>query len=158
MFGYQLQTQIDELDWAILHALQVNGRLSFSQIGRQVNASQPTVAERVRRLEERGLITGYAATVNRKLLGWPIMAFVRLTVPNYSTSQVDDIIRGMVEISECHRVTGDDCLIIKLHARSMEHLEASLKKLSRHGPTATSIALSSIVTERMVEPPAEQAG
>lgn len=151
MFGYETKTTLDELDWAILHELQRDGRLSFSEVARRVSSSQPTVAERVRRLEDRGIITGYLAAVDRKRLGWPILAFVRLVVPNYSTSKVDEVVRSIDEISECHRVTGDDCFILKVHAHTVEHLEEILKKLSRHGPTATSIVLSSVVTERIVK-------
>lgn len=157
MFDSQSKSEIDQLDWAILRELQANGRLSFSEIGRRVNSSQPTVAERVRRLEESGVITGYSAQVDRKKLAWPIMTFINLTVPNYSVSKVDDVIRAMPEISECHRVTGNDCFIIKAHTRTVEHLEELLKILNRYGSSSTSIVLSSIVTSRAVIPPEKSA-
>lgn len=146
--NYQIKKELDEIDWHILEELQADARLSFSEIARRVNLSQPTAAERVRRLEEMGTITGYHACVNTGRIGLPIMAFIRLSVPSYATSKVDEVIREMAAIEECHRVTGDDCFIIKAHAASVEELEEVLKQLSRYGPTSTSIVLSSVVTRR----------
>lgn len=146
--NYQTKNGLDEADWQILEELQQDARLSFSEIARRVNLSQPTVAERVRRLEEMGVITGYHACIDTAAIGLPVSAYIRLTVPTYSVSKVDDIIRGIGAIEECHRITGDDCLIIKAHAASVPQLEEVLKQLTKYGTTSTSIILSSVVTRR----------
>lgn len=146
--NYQTKKEIDEVDWQILEELQQDARLSFSEIARRVNLSQPTVAERVRRLEEAGIITGYHACINTSCIGLPVTAYIRLIVPTYTVSKVDEVIRGIGEIEECHRITGDDCLIIKAHAASVHRLEDILKQLTQYGTTSTSIVLSSVVTRR----------
>jgi Lrp/AsnC family transcriptional regulator, leucine-responsive regulatory protein len=146
--NYQTKNGLDELDWQILEELQQDARLSFSEIARRINLSQPTVAERVRRLEETGVITGYHACIDTSRIGLPVTAYIRLTVPTYAVSKVDEIIRGLGSIEECHRITGDDCLIIKAHAASVQTLEEVLKQLTQYGTTSTSIVLSSVVTRR----------
>ena len=146
--NYQTKKELDEIDWQILEELQQDARLSFSEIARRVNLSQPTVAERVRRLEETGVITGYHACIDTNCIGLPVMAYIRLTVPTYAVSKVDEIIQGIGEIEECHRITGDDCLIIKAHAASVHRLEDVLKQLTQYGSTSTSIVLSTVVARR----------
>jgi len=146
--NYQTKKELDEIDWQILEELQQDARLSFSEIARRVNLSQPTVAERVRRLEETGVITGYHACIDTSCIGLPVMAYIRLTVPTYAVSKVDEIIQGIGEIEECHRITGDDCLIIKAHAASVHRLEDVLKQLTQYGSTSTSIVLSTVVARR----------
>jgi Lrp/AsnC family leucine-responsive transcriptional regulator len=146
--NYQTKNELDEVDWRILEELQQNARLSFSEIARRVNLSQPTVAERVRRLEETGIITGYHACIDTNHIGLPVTAYIRLTVPTYAVSKVDEIIQGIGTIEECHRITGDDCLIIKAHAASVPMLEEVLKQLTKYGTTSTSIVLSSVVMRR----------
>jgi len=146
--SYQIKKEVDEADWQILEELQQDARLSFSEIARRVNLSQPTVAERVRRLEEMGIITGYHACIDTSAIGLPVSAYIRLTVPSYAVSKVDEIIKGNGSIEECHRITGDDCLIIKAHAASVPQLEDVLKQLTQYGTTSTSIVLSSVVTRR----------
>jgi Lrp/AsnC family leucine-responsive transcriptional regulator len=146
--NYQTKSGLDEIDWQILEELQQDARLSFSEIARRVNLSQPTVAERVRRLEEMEVITGYHACIDTHKIGLPVTAYIRLTVPTYAVSKVDEVIRGIGTIEECHRITGDDCLIIKAHASSVPMLEEVLKQLTKYGTTSTSIILSSVVKRR----------
>ena len=149
----QTENDLDELDWRILAELQNNARLSFSEIARRVNSTQPTVTERVRRLESSGSIAGYRAEVVRERVGWPIMAFVRLDIQRYIANQADNAIQAIKEISECHRITGDDCFLLKVHATSIEHLDSVIAKLGRYGAPATSIVLASIAMNQAVQNP-----
>jgi Lrp/AsnC family transcriptional regulator, leucine-responsive regulatory protein len=146
---------LDEIGWNILHELQVNARLSFAELGRRVGLSVPAVTERVRRLEEAGVITGFHAAVNPAKVGLPIMAFIRMSITGNVSAKVTAMIQQMVEVDECHRGTGGDSFILKVHVSSVKHLEDLLERLLPFGTTTTSIVLSSPVTQRFLERPAE---
>ncbi len=113
----------DATDWRILEVLQREGRASFADLARAVSMSASAVTERVRRLEEAGVIQGYAAVVDPERLGLPILAFVRLRYPNGNYKPFHDLVAVTPEILEAHHVTGDDCFVIKVAAGSMRHLE-----------------------------------
>ncbi len=99
---------LDEVSWKILEALQRNARQPFAEIGRQIGLSTPAVAERVHRLEEAGIITGYHVTVDAAKLGAPIGVLVRLTIPggDLQVRRTVAAIKDLPEISRCHRITG----------------------------------------------------
>ena len=141
---------VDDLGWQILQALQENARLSFAELGRQVGLSLPAVAERVRRLEEAGIISGYHARVNLPKLGLPIMAFIRINVPGQRYPQVIALARDLPEVLECYHLSGTDSFIMKVVAESIPHLESLITRLSLYGQTATSIVLSSSVTKQIM--------
>jgi Lrp/AsnC family leucine-responsive transcriptional regulator len=140
---------LDNVGWEILATLQENARLSFAELGRRVGLSLPAVAERVRRMEEAGVITGYRAQVNAKKIGLPITAFVRLSVRGDQYPEVIALARTMPEVRECHHLTGADSFIMKVVAASIPHLESMITRLSSYGQTTTSIVLSSPFTEQM---------
>ncbi|HET9545013.1 MAG TPA: Lrp/AsnC family transcriptional regulator [Gaiellaceae bacterium] len=128
---------------ALLQELQADARLSIAELGRRVNLSAPAVAERLQRLERAGVITGYRAVVDPKALGYPIAAFVRIRPTTRRLQQIPQLAREIPEIVECHRVTGEDCYVLKLHLRSMDDLEDILDRLIVLGQTTTSIIHSS---------------
>ena len=140
---------LDDVGWRLLTALQDNGRLSFAELGRRVNLSLPAVAERVRRMEEAGVITGYHAVVNMDKLGLPIGAFIRISTSKEGCARVTALAAARPEIRECHRVTGS--YIMKVSVASMAHLEELIDRLMPLGPFATSIVLSSPVVKRVVD-------
>src|SRR5262245_58044182 len=117
------ESALDTIGWEIVRALQENARLSFKALGRRVGLSPPAVAERVRRLEDAGVITGYQATVDPAQLGWPIGAIIRLVTPVDHAARVVAAVRALPEIAECHRVTGGDSYILTARVTTMEHLE-----------------------------------
>ncbi|MEE1763361.1 Lrp/AsnC family transcriptional regulator [Streptomyces sp. NPDC014892] len=138
----------DATDWRILEVLQREGRASFAELARAVSMSASAVTERVRRLEEAGVIRGYAAVVDPERLGLPILAFVRLRYPNGNYKPFHDLVAVTPEILEAHHVTGDDCFVIKVAARSMRHLEEVSGKIGALGSVTTSVVYSSPLPRR----------
>ncbi|MFD7510605.1 MULTISPECIES: Lrp/AsnC family transcriptional regulator [Streptomyces] len=140
----------DAVDWRILDALQRDGRASFTDLARAVAMSPSAVTERVRRLEEAGVISGYTAVVDPEKVGLTILAFVRLRYPNSNYKPFHDLVGAMPEILEAHHVTGDDCFVIKVAARSMRHLEEISGRIGGLGPVTTSVVYSSPLPRRPV--------
>lgn len=142
--------ELDTIAWKILELLQHDARMSFAELGRKVGLSTPAAAERVRRLEEAGIITGYHAEVNLARLGVPIHVLMRLTIPggDLQIGRTVTAIKDLPEITRCHRITGDESFVIEAHLVSVRHLEALIDKLSAFGATATSTVLSSPVERR----------
>jgi len=140
----------DAVDWRILDVLQREGRVSFADLARAVSMSASAVTERVRRLEEAGVISGYAAVVDPERVGLPILAFVRLRYPNGNYKPFHDLVEATPEILEAHHVTGDDCFIIKVTASSMRHLEEVSGRIGTLGSVTTSVVYSSPLPRRPV--------
>jgi Lrp/AsnC family transcriptional regulator, leucine-responsive regulatory protein len=142
--------ELDAIAWKIIESLQHNARLSFAELGRKIGLSTPAVAERVRRLEEAGVITGYHAALNMARLGVPIRVLVRLTIHggDLQVSRTVTAIKEMSEISRCHRITGAESFVIEADVVSIRHLEALIDRLSTLGATSTSTVLSSPVQRR----------
>ncbi len=140
---------LDAIDARILGALAEDARTSVADIARLVGLSGPSVSERIRRLEEGGVIEGYTVKINAAGIGLPISAWLRVRPLPGELSRVADILRGLPEIVECDRVTGDDCFIAKAHVRSMEHLEKIIDRIIPFAMTNTSIIQSSPVTRRL---------
>jgi Lrp/AsnC family transcriptional regulator, leucine-responsive regulatory protein len=142
--------ELDAIAWKIVEALQQNARLTFAELGRKVGLSTPAAAERVRRLEEAGVITGYHAALDMAKLGVPVRVLVRLTIHggDLQVRRTVDAVKEMPEISRCHRITGDESFVIEAHVVSIRHMEALIDKLSTLGATSTSTVLSSPVERR----------
>ncbi|MYV52426.1 Lrp/AsnC family transcriptional regulator [Streptomyces sp. SID3212] len=138
----------DSTDWRILDVLQRDGRASFAELARAVSMSPSAVTERVRRLEEAGVITGYTAVVDRERLGLPILAYVRLRYPNGNYKPFHDLLERTSEILEAHHVTGDDCFVLKVAARSMSHLEEITGRIGTLGSVTTNVVYSSPLPRR----------
>lgn len=141
---------LDAIAWKILEALQHNARISFAELGRKIGLSTPAVAERVHRLEEAGVISGYHASLDSTKLGVPIRVMVRLTIPGgeQQISRTVTALKELSEISRCHRITGSESFIIEADVVSIRHLEALIDRLSALGATSTSTVLSSPVERR----------
>jgi Lrp/AsnC family leucine-responsive transcriptional regulator len=142
--------ELDAIAWKILECLQRNARLTFAELGRKVGLSTPAVAERVHRMEEAGVITGYHAGVNMAKLGVPIRILMRLTIPggDLQISRTVSAIKELLEISRCHRITGHESFVIEADVVSIRHMEALIDRLSALGATSTSTVLSSPVERR----------
>ncbi|MFB7863202.1 MULTISPECIES: Lrp/AsnC family transcriptional regulator [unclassified Streptomyces] len=140
----------DATDWRILAALQDQGRASFADLARTVSMSPSAVTERVRRMEEAGVIAGYTAVVDQERLGLPILAFVRLRYPNGNYKPFHDLLDTTPEVLEAHHVTGDDCFVLKVAARSMKHLEEISGKVGALGSVTTSVVYSSPLPRRPI--------
>lgn len=141
---------IDRIDWKILKEMQENGRISFAELGRRVGLTTPAVIERVRKLEDAQIISGYRAQIDTAKVGLPITAFIRMSIVGVEFKQIVHIALESVEILECHRGTGGDSFIIKVAVSDVEHLQAIIDKLTPYGVTSTSIVLSSPVKNRVI--------
>ena len=141
---------MDAIDRALLRELQDNSRLSLAELGRRINLSSPAVAERLQRLERSGAITGYRADVDPKAIGYPIAAFVRIRPTTRQLQKIPELAREVAEVVECHRVTGEDCFVLKLHLRAMDDLEPILDRFIVLGQTTTSIIHSSPISSRQL--------
>lgn len=142
---------MDDIDRGLIAALQDDARTSYAQLGRIVGLSAPAVAERLRRLEASGVITGYHASVDLKKAGYGIVGFVRLSSPPDLAPQLERLAAETPEILEFHRVTGTEGCVMKLAVSSIEHLERIVVKFLPYGQTTTSIVLSSPVTWRRID-------
>jgi Lrp/AsnC family leucine-responsive transcriptional regulator len=151
---------LDDVGWKILHQLQQDARLSFAELGRRVGLSTPAVLERVRRMEDTGIILGYHAELDAAKVGMPITAFIRISVVGELLQRIIGIAANLDEVLECHRVTGTDSVVIKVGVSSVEHLQALFDQFSPYTATTTSIILSSPVTRRAIlrTPNAKKAG
>jgi Lrp/AsnC family leucine-responsive transcriptional regulator len=139
---------LDRIGWQLLSILQEEARISYAELGRRVGLSLPAVAERVRRMEEAGIIKGYRTEVALQKINLPVMAFIRISVSGKQYSDIIALARDLPEVVECHHLTGADSFIMKVVATSIPHLESLIGRLSSYGQTATSIVLSSPVTTR----------
>ena len=139
---------IDALDLRIVAELQIDARVSFAELGRRVNLSAPAVAERVRRLEDAGVITGYHARVDPRALGYSLAVVIRIRPAPRQIAKVAELARSTPEVVECHRITGEDCFFVKAHVRDVEHLEEVIDRFTVYGQTTTSVMQSSPVPGR----------
>ncbi|KOG56320.1 ArsR family transcriptional regulator [Streptomyces griseoflavus] len=140
----------DATDWRILDVLQRNGRAGYAELARAVNMSASAVTERVRRMEEAGVISGYAAVIEPEAIGLGVLAFVRLRYPNGNYRPFHDLLDTTPEILEAHHVTGDDCFVLKVAARSMKHLEEVSGRVGALGSVTTSVVYSSPLPRRPI--------
>jgi Lrp/AsnC family leucine-responsive transcriptional regulator len=139
---------LDQIDRKILGELMIDGRVPLAALGRRVNLSSPAVAERVRRLEESGVITGYRAEVDPKALGYELTAIVRVKPVAGQLSRIQELATQIPEVSECHRITGEDCFYLKIYLRSIDDLSGLLDRFLVFGETTTSIVNASPVPRR----------
>ncbi|MCK8520020.1 Lrp/AsnC family transcriptional regulator [Aquimarina sp. D1M17] len=142
----------DDLDYHILKLLQENARLSFAQIGREVGLSPSAVGERVQRLEDTEVITGYAAQVNPKKMGWSLAAIIMMSVNRIHFQSFTESLDDYPEMVSCTRVTGKDCLIMKFYLKDSQHLEETINKLALHGEPTTLLILNELKKNVSIAP------
>lgn len=138
-----VEPALDRTDWQILAELQQDGRATFAELARTVAMSPSAVAERVRRLEEAGVIASYRAVVDPARVGFDVMAFVRLRYPTGNYKPFHALLDTTPEIIEAHHVTGEDCFVLKVLTRSMRHLEEVTGRIAGLGAVTTSVVYSS---------------
>jgi len=139
--------QLDPLSWKILAELQADARLSYSELGRRVGLSTPAAAERVRKLEDAGIVQGYAAMIDPAKIGLSVAAFIRIRLGGSESTarKLTSAADRMPEVLECHRCTGDESFILKVRVESVQHLQRLIDVLTPYGMTSTSLILSSPV-------------
>ena len=144
-----MENLLDEIDRHILTCLVEDARMSLKVLSGRIGLTSPSTAERLKRLEERGVIQGYRARVNLAALGYTLQALVRVRPLPGLLHKVDKYIQAMPECIESDKVTGEDCFVIRLVVRSIEQLDALLDGLAEHAQCNTSIVKSSPVRRRL---------
>lgn len=142
--------EIDAIDARILVRLAENARMTTADLARSVGLSPPSVAERIRRLEDRGVITGYGARITPAAVGYPVSAWIRIRPVPGELTRVAELIRDIPEVAECDRVTGEDCFIARVHVASLMDLERIIDKIIPYAMTNTAIVQSSPVPTRLL--------
>jgi Lrp/AsnC family transcriptional regulator, leucine-responsive regulatory protein len=140
---------LDEIDRALITALAENARTSTADLARAVGLSAPSVAERLRRLEETGLMNGYTVDLDHKALGYSLTAIVRVRPLPGQLHVVEKLLVESPEVIECDKVTGDDCFIVRYVLRTIDELDPILEKISQRAQTNTSIVKTSPVKRRL---------
>ena len=140
---------LDPIDTALIAALADDARISVAELARMVEMSAPSVAERLRRLEEAGVIQGYTVRIDPAALGRPLVAWLRVKPLPGKLEQVAEILRGLPEIVECDRITGEDCFLARAYVRSVGELERMIDRIIPYAATNTSIVQSSPVARRL---------
>jgi Lrp/AsnC family transcriptional regulator, leucine-responsive regulatory protein len=149
--------ELDSVNIRVLQELQCDPRLTMSELGRRIGMSSPAVTERVRRLEETGVIRGYSLDLNPVALGLPIAAYIRIRPNPGQLPKVAELAQHIPEVVECHRVTGEDCFVVKVHIPAIDQLDRLLDAFLLYGSTTTSIIQSSPVPFRHPPLPEEAA-
>jgi Lrp/AsnC family leucine-responsive transcriptional regulator len=149
---------LDATNRRLLTELQGDPRMTMSALARRVGMSSPAVTERVQRLRDAGVIAGFRMEIDPAAIGLPVTAFARIRPTAGQLEKVATLARSMDQVSECHRITGEDCFLIRLHAATIEDLEAVLDRFLLYGQTVTSIVVSTPVPRRSLPLPADGAG
>jgi Lrp/AsnC family leucine-responsive transcriptional regulator len=143
-----LHPELDQINLRLLAELHADPRASMSAVARRVGMSAPAVTDRVRRMERAGIIAGFRMDVDPVALGLPVAAFVRIRPVPGQLPKLMAMAGQVPEVSECHRITGEDCLLAKVHAATVEDLESVLDQFLIHGQTITSVLVTSPVPPR----------
>ena len=149
LFTYtSVSQEIDAVNRRILEELQREPRLTMSELGRRIGMSSPAVTERVRRLEETGVIRGYRLELNPMALGLPIAAYIRIRPNAGQLPRIVELAQQIPEVVECHRVTGDDCFVLKIYIPAIDQLDRLLDNFLLYGSTTTTIIQSTPIPLR----------
>ncbi len=141
---------MDSTDMHILEILQKDGRISMKELGKKVGLTSPAVSERVKRLEENGIITGYKAIVNPDLINKSIKALITIAIKSHNYQKFLEYAPKNPYIIECHHVTGSDCMFMKIMVKNMEELEHAIDDLKRFGNTRTNLILSTPIENKVI--------
>ena len=142
---------LDETGINLLSALQDDARLSYAELGRRIGLSPAATAERLRRLEEAGIVTGYRVEIDREAVGLPVLAIVRMSCDGVKYRPFLKAVQAMERVMECHHVAGGDAFVLKVVAESVEELGRVVEKLLDFGVPTTSIVFSSPVSRRSLK-------
>ncbi|MCM2401548.1 Lrp/AsnC family transcriptional regulator [Rhizobium sp. S153] len=141
------ERHLDPTDMLIVEIMQEDGRISVSELGRKIGLSQPATSERLKRLEERGVITGYGARINAAALGLGMMAVVRLRTTHEHIKPCLKLFSEMPQVMDVLRLTGEDCFLLKVLVPSPADLETIVDSIARYGAVTTSLVLRSEPTK-----------
>ncbi|WP_216364363.1 Lrp/AsnC family transcriptional regulator [Pantoea coffeiphila] len=140
---------MDDIDRRLLALLQTDARTPIKALAEQIGLSAPAAAERLRRLEDRGVIRAFTVEVGAHALGYSLQAIVRIKPLPGKLHEVQKLLEAIPELAECDKVTGDDCFIARLHLRSIEHLDFILDRITDKAETNSAIVKSQPVKRRL---------
>lgn len=146
-----MKTAIDHLNWGILQSLQQNARESFASIGRKVGLTPPAVAERVKKMEDMGILEGYHARVSHAMAGYQLKAIITLKAFMGKLKPFLEMVVTLDEVINCYRITGNENIIMEVVLRDQFHLEKFIDKLILYGETRTHIILSDVVADAPIK-------
>lgn len=146
-----MNTNIDELNWEILKCLQINARESYANMGRKVGLTSPAVAERVKKMEDLGIITGYMAEVAYMHVGYQFKAIITLRAFMGKLKPFLEIVDTFDEVINCYRITGNENIVMEVVLQNQSHLEKFIDKLIAYGETRTNIILSNIISNSPIK-------
>jgi Lrp/AsnC family leucine-responsive transcriptional regulator len=149
---------LDDVNLRLLDVLSDDPRLSVAEVARRVNMSAPAVRERIGRLEQAGVIRGYRLDIDPAALGLPVAAWVRLRPGPGQLPRIAELADRIPEVSECHRISGEDCFLLKVHVPSIEALETVLDRFLMYGQTTSSFIVSTPVPTRTPRPGGDSPG
>ena len=152
------ESLLDARNIELLRLLRSDPRMSISALARRVGMSAPAIRERIQRLEEAGVITGYRLEISPRALGYPIAAFVRIRPMPGKLPKIAELAAHMPQVVECHRITGEDCFILKVYLETLDSLDHILDKFLAYGQSTTSLVQSSPVPLRGLPLPDEKRG
>lgn len=147
---------LDSRNVQILALLASNPRMSVSELARSVGMSAPATRERIQRLEEAGVIRGYRIEIDPAALGYPIAAFIRVRPMPGKLPKIAELAVSLPQVVECHRITGEDCFVLKVGLDSLDNLDVILDQFLAYGQTTTSIVQSTPVSPRHLPLPAKR--
>lgn len=147
--------ELDAVDWQILEHLQRDARIAVAELSRRVGLGASATAERLRRLTDAGVVVGFRAELDLERIGYAVLAFVRLRYPTGNYRPLYAELEHTPELLECHHVTGDDCFVLKVAARSMRHLEEITGRIATLGSVTTSVVYSTTVSSRVLTQPSQ---
>ncbi len=148
---YEPQTNLDEADIAVLKELQLNARVSYSELARRIAKSTPTVIERIRKLEDAGIIEGSSVRLNLAKLGFGVTALIEVKTDPMRYEKILEFARNREEIRECYFVTGESSFVTRVIAPSIVHLQELIQSLSLYGSTRTSVVLSNPIMKEVFD-------
>lgn len=144
--------KLDALNWQILSHLQNNARISFADMGRKVGLSPPAVAERVKKMEDLGIIEGYRTTLSHTLTGYQLKAIIMVKAFVGKLKSFLEKVKSFQEIVNCYRITGNENIIMEVLIRDQSHLEKFIDELIVYGECRTHIVLSNVISHVSVKP------
>lgn|SRR5690606_10825633 len=144
--------EIDNLNWKILKCLQQNARQSNAEIGRQVGVTSPAVSERIKKMEDLGVIQGYKTLVSPFDIGYQLKAIITMRAFMGKLKPFMDKVKTYDEIVNCYRITGDENFVMEVVLKNQKHLEQFIDQLIIYGETKTQIVLSHVVKQKELKP------
>ena len=146
---------LDRRNVQLLRLLRDDPRMATSELARRIGMSAPAVRERIQRLEEAGAIRGYRLEIDPAALGFPVAVFIRIRPMPGQMAKITALAKKVPQIVECHRITGEDCFIMKAYIEALDRLDPLLDRFLAHGQTTTSLIQSSPVPPRSLPLPGD---